>query len=358
MTIYNRYFGEESGPTEDRSLPSPLTAPEFGKVYLRRVGEEIHVQLTILAEPRGREAEGWQTGVALDASASMRGWFGRELLGKLPPEIAATYASRGWLTRKVEDGCTVQSFRPEAIQDALQARYLRKSENIVEPLAQEFIAYLAGSFDEDGGTTVIYWACGSGKELEVVGDFTEEQCRTLNMTGPRTLRFGSQTHLCPAVRYFVERFAEARHGMYLFVTDGVLDDLPDVQRYTRQLAHAIADGQRRPVKCVLIGVGNRIDEQQMLALDNLDTGTDIDIWDHKIAAEMRGLVEIFAEVVAEQKTVAARGTVYDSLGRVVWKSNDGLPGRITFTLPAGSPYFELELPNRRIRQSVEFPTVG
>ncbi len=355
MTIFNRYFGEESGPVEDYSLPSQQTAPEFGKVYLRRVGDEIHVQVTILMEPHGKDAEGWQTGVALDASASMRGWFGRELLGSLPPEVARQYAARGWLTRRVQDGCRVSLFKPEAIADACRLGHLRTSENIVEPLAREFIAYLAGGLDADGGTTVLYWAGGDGHALEVVGDFTEDECRTLTLGGPKSMSFGQQTHLLPAVQYFVDRFAEAPRGIYLFVTDGVLDDLPAVQRYTRTLARDIAAGRRPPVKCVLIGVGTRIDKAQLLALDNLDTGTEVDIWDHKIAAEMRALVEIFAEVVQEHSFVAPAGVVYDAAGQVVWKSNDGLPARLTFTLPAGSPYFILEVRDRRIHQSIDFP---
>jgi hypothetical protein len=40
---------------------------------------------------------------------------------------------------------------------------------------------------------------------------------------------------------------------------------------------------------VLIGVGRDVSEYQMRELDDLDTGTDIDLWDHKIASEMRVL---------------------------------------------------------------------
>src|SRR5262249_3722611 len=154
------------------------------------------------------------------------------------------------------------------------------------------------------GATVIYWACDDGSAYEVVGDFTAEQVRALPFTGPRQHEFGDGTRLLPAVRYFVDRFRDAKRGMYLFLTDGRLDDLGAVKSYTAGLCRDIAAGRRNFVKCVLVGVGDEIDEGQMEELDDLDTGTDVDIWDHKIAKEMRAVVEIFAEVVDENQIIA------------------------------------------------------
>jgi len=356
MTLFDRYFGDrKAADAQDYAIPSQHTAKEFGKVNVRRSGREVHIQFTILMEPEGREAEGWQTGVALDGSASMKGWYGRQLEGEVPPHAIAEYERKGWVTSRVEDGRSVRVFQRICYEDAIQRGYLRMTKNIVQDLAQEFIAYLAGGLDADGGTTVIYWACGDGKELEVVGDFTEEQCRELTIEGPVKEVFGIGTMLTPAVRYFVDRFEDADRGMYVFITDGRLDDLDAVKRYTKQLAQAIHSGQRKPVKCVLIGVGDEIDEGQMEQLDNLDTGTDVDIWDHKIATELRALVEIFAEVVNENKIVASTGAIYDSSGNRVVKFADGVPAIVSFTMPAGSPWFELEVHGQRIRQEVRLP---
>src|SRR5262245_47689561 len=104
MTLFDRYFGSKSSGDEDYALPSQHTAKEFGKVNVRRSGNEWHVQFTILMEPEGREAEGWQTGVALDASASMKGEYGRELTGSVPPHLIEEYERKRWVTRRVEDG--------------------------------------------------------------------------------------------------------------------------------------------------------------------------------------------------------------------------------------------------------------
>jgi hypothetical protein len=329
-----------------------MVAREFGEINVRRVGADLQVSFTVLKEPDGAEAEGWQTGVALDASGSMKKAYGRGLEGRLPPDVAVAYRRKGWLREEWRDGRKVASFEPEGYEQAIAQGHLQRSKNVIEPLARDFIAYLAGNLDADGGTTVIYWACGDGSACEVLGDFTADQCGTLSLSGPAQAHFGTGTYLFPAVRYFVERFRDAERGMYLFLTDGRLDDLEAVKEYTKRLAREIAGGSRHMVKCVLIGVGNGIDEAQMEELDDLDTGTDVDIWDHKIAREMRGLVEIFAEVVDESQIVAPSAFIYDATGRVVKTFADGLPARASFTMPASSPWFELEVGGERIRQQV------
>lgn len=138
----------------------------------------------------------------------------------------------------------------------------------------------------------------------------------------------------------------------MFLTDGRLDDLEQVKGYSTQLARAVAAGQRNPVKFVLVGMGNKVEEAQMEELDDLDTGTEVDLWDHKIAAEMRSTVEIFAEVVLENQIVAPTGAIYDPQNQIVKRYSDGLPAKITITLPAGTKWFELEVEGQRIRQNL------
>jgi len=175
------------------------------------------------------------------------------------------------------------------------------------------------------------------------------------LKGPQKTTFGAATRLTPAVRYFVDRFHDAERGLYVFLTDGKLDDLDDLKNYTIQLAKQIQSGKRKPVKCVLIGIGDLIDEAQMEELDDLDTGTDVDIWDHKIAKEMRGINEIIVELVDENAIVAPNANIYDASGSIVARFTDGLPARVTFAMPVTSSYFELEVGSHRIRQSVQIP---
>ena len=358
MGFLDRLLGKREREVPSHQLPSDVVCQEFGEVNVRKTPDATEVLFTILMEPTGVEAEGWQTGVALDGSGSMQGAFGKDIApgsgGEPPKNLLRDYARKGWLKVFEHQGQQIPIFSEEAKADLVSKGYFVWSKNEVEPLARQMTSYLASQLDADGGTTVIYWACGDGTEVEVVGDLTGADCETASFEGPREHRFGTGTSLTPAVRYFVDRFEDAKRGMYIFVTDGRLDDQPEVKRYTKRLARAIAGGKRNPVKCVLIGVGSEeeIDEGQMEELDDLETGTDVDIWDHKIAREMRALIEIFAEVVGEHQIVAPTATIYDDAGNVAARFADGLPAKVSFRMSPSSDAFELEVAGRRLRQTL------
>jgi hypothetical protein len=287
----------------------------FGEVNIYpAAGGRVRVTATILMEPH---KEGAQTGIALDGSGSMAKLYG------------------------VEDGSRVLS----AIFGGP-----KKLTNEVTPVAQKLCSYLAQKLDADGGTTCIYWAVGpGGGQVEVVGDLTADQAERHVFGPPRD--FGTGTQLLPAVRYFVERFKDAPWGFYVFITDGELHDLDAVMDYSRRLARDVAARRRNPLKFVLIGLGPTVNESQMEALDDLDSGVEVDLWDHKLAAEMRMLQEIFAEVVDSHTRVADNGRILDPQGRVLKDYSDvGLPGVMEFEAPAGAAYFTLEVNGQRIDQ--------
>src|SRR5205085_5633175 len=190
-----------------------------------------------------------------------------------------------------------------------------------------------------------------GGQVQEVGDFRAEEAERHVFGPPR--EFGTGTQLLPAVRYFVERFKDAPWGFYVFITDGKLHDLDAVKEYSTRLARDIAARRRNPLKFVLIGVGPAINEQQMEELDDLDTGTPIDLWDHKLAAEMRMLQEIFAEVVDKNARIADHGRILDPQGRVVKDYSDtGLPAFLEFEMPAGADYFTLDVNGNKIHQGL------
>src|SRR6185437_14848349 len=123
--------------------------------------------------------------------------------------------------------------------------------------------------------------------------------------------------------------------------------------YSRQLAKDIAARRRHPLKFVLIGIGPNVNEEQMEELDDLDTGTSIDLWDHKIAAEMRVLQEIFAEVVDKNARIADHGRILDTQGHVVKDYSDtGMSAFLEFEMPAGAEYFTLEVNGNKIHQGL------
>jgi hypothetical protein len=288
----------------------------FGEVNVHREANgSIRVWASILMEPR---KEGAQTGIAIDGSGSMRKLFGQETGGGV---VSAVFA------------------KP-------------KLQNQVAPVAQKLCSYLASTIDADGGTTCIYWAVGpNGTQVELVGDLTADQAATFDFRGPQD--FGTGTQLLPAVRYFVDRFSSAPWGFFVFITDGELFDLEEVKQYSVRLAQEVAAGRRRPLKLVLIGMGPDANERQLEELDDLETSTEVDLWDHKMAAEMRQLQEIFAEVVDRNARVADNGKILDPSGRVIKDYSDtGLPAVLRFNVPAGTQFFTLEVNGQRFNQQL------
>jgi hypothetical protein len=290
----------------------------FGEVNVHPgSGGKVRVIATILMEPH---KEGAQTGIALDGSGSMSSLYGVEEGGV------------GFLA-------SLFGFKKQA-------------QNEVTPVAQKVCAYLARKIDADGGTTCIYWATGpGGSQIEVVGDLTADQAERHVFGPPR--EFGSGTQLLPAVRYFVDRFKTAPWGFYVFITDGELHDLEPVKRYTTELAREVAAKRRNPLKFVLIGIGQSVNERQMEELDDLDTGTEVDLWDHKLAGEMRQLQEIFAEVVDKNARIADNGRILDPQGRVIKDYSDtGMSAYLEFDMPPGAEYFTLEVNGSKIHQGL------
>lgn len=337
-------------------LPSGMVAKEFGEVNVLDVPGGREVDFTILMEPTGVDSEGWQTGVALDGSMSMLEAYGRSFVAgpgapPMTPEFRAQLKAKSFIEDREVDGKLRSMLTKTGTQELTRLGY-GYTPNQVEPVARDFTAFLAERLDADGGTTVIYWACGSGREFEVVGDFTAEQCRTAPIQGPTKAGFGKATHLVPAATYFADRFADAKNGMYVFITDGRIDDLDAVKAMSVNFCREISQGRRNRLKFVLIGVGDQIDEDQMSELDDLDSGTDVDLWDHKIAKEMRQLAEIFAEVVNENSIVAPVGKLVDSRGNVIRTMSDGVPARLRFHMDAIDEWFELVIGEHRIRQAL------
>ncbi len=278
----------------------------------------MRVVATILMKP---QREGTQTGMALDGSGSMADLYSTE-----------------------EEG--------GGLFGALFGRKKQTRLNAITPVARKLTAYLAREIDADGGTTLIYWATGpGGSKVEVVGDLRAEEAEQHVFGPPR--EFGSGTQLLPAVRYFVDRFADAPWGFYVFITDGELHDLDEVKAYSTELARKVSAKQRNQLKFVLIGLGANVNEGQMEELDDLDTGTDVDLWDHKLASELTQLEVIFAEVVDKNARIADKARILDPQGKAIKDYSDtGMSAYLEFEAPAGAAYFTLEINGSRIHQGL------
>lgn len=333
-------------------IPNNLLNAAFGELNLTRHEDHISALVTILMEP---VKEGSQTGVAIDGSDSMQGAFGQtwRYTESFDQAVVDRLVREGKGEMVTSDGQSYFQTKREGFAEMQRLGIVVKSTNEIESISREVVPYLAEKIDADGGTTAIYWACGvQGDQIEMLGDLRAEEARTANYAGPAD--WGKTTRLLPAVKYFVERFADADWGFYVFITDGRLDDLAAVKEYTADLAKRIDAGQAKPVKCVLIGVGQDVDEQQMTELDDLPDELDlaVDIWDHKVASTMRGLRDIFAEVVDENAFIAPSGRVLTDTGEVAANYADGLPGVLKFKLPLSAKGFVVEVAGNRIEQKL------
>ena len=339
---------------QNYQVPNKTLNPAFGELNITPWNDRIEIVLTILMEP---VKEGSQTGVALDGSASMEGPYGRGWVyaSNVDDAVIKRLKAEGKAKSVIEDGRSLLQYTVEGWDELIRLGYVIQTDNLVEPVARDVIPYLADKIDADGGTTLVYWACGpEGDKIEEMGDLTANDAKTAAYTGPKD--WGLQTRLLPAMKYFVEKFSDAEWGFYVFITDGRLDDLEQVKNYTALLSKQIASGQINPVKCVLIGVGPDIDESQMEQLDDLPDELDlpVDIWDHKIATDMRDLRDIFAEVVDEATIVAPTGRVLDDSGKVAANFSDGVPTLLRFALPLKAKFFTLEVGPNKIEQKL-FP---
>jgi len=141
-------------------VPAIEAAEEFSNIYLKRYGDHFRVQLNLMLPPDPTLSKAWKTGLALDASASMKKSYGRRLLGNIPVELAREYKKKGWLRRETQDGRKAYTLTLEAVDNALEKGLVRLTPNVMDYLASEFIGYLAGQLDKTGNTNLIYWAGG------------------------------------------------------------------------------------------------------------------------------------------------------------------------------------------------------
>jgi hypothetical protein len=328
-------------------VPNGMLNEAFGELNITRQENCLDVVLTALIDPTQSSAgENWQTGVALDGSASMRQAFGDnyEFTREIDAEMIEQFISKGHATKKVVDGQEVLEFTESGFVAMEKDGLWQKSKNEIQVIAREAIPYLAEKLDEDGGTTLIYWACGpSGEKVELVGDLTAGEAATADYRGPS--EWGGGTRLMPAINYFLDLFKDAKMGFYIFVTDGAIDDFEEVKDFTAKLSRDIDSKTCNPVKLVLIGVGNHINRQQLEDLDDLPDVLDlpVDVWDHKIATEMRGLTDIFAELVDENLILAPSGRIMDNHNTVAKDYSDGVPALMEFQLPLDTKHFSLEV---------------
>jgi hypothetical protein len=221
--------------------------------------------------------------------------------------------------------------------------------NYVEPVAKSMLKFLAQN-SKDGDVEFAYWAVGpGGREIEEVGKVLPGMLDTIKIYPKKNM--GGSTYLMPIIDHMVnDKLRNASWAMAVIVTDGRIDDIEDVQKWTEQFAVDVHSGKRVLVKLVLIGLGKQVDTGQLEKLDDFVATVDVDIWSAKLAAEMEQLEEVFDEVMSEELKVAPSGKIIDNSGRILRVYNDFLPAKMRFKINPKSTGFKLEMPGA---QSIE-----
>jgi hypothetical protein len=344
-----------AAPDMDFIVPAADTAKDFGNIAVRKKGDRFLVQLSLMVNPINPPIKAWHTGVALDASSSMKNVYGRRLLGNIPKKLASEYEFKSWLQRESRDGRKIYTMSSEAANDALKRKLLTKSPNLMDFIAPEFIAHLAGKWDINDKTALIYWAGGTGSEIEPFDDFGEFECANLNIDGPNKMMFGTSTRIVPALKHLVDRFKDQGMGLYLFITDGRIDDLAKVKQYSLELGSQMYDNRCPPLKLIIVGIGDESDETQLAELDEINKQIFINLWDHMQVDDLQDVLAIFSEVVRENRIIAPGGTIYDGDGNVLKQYPAGMPTRVSFAVPVKSSCFEIESNGQRWHQLIKIP---
>ncbi|HND29236.1 MAG TPA: VWA domain-containing protein [Myxococcota bacterium] len=226
--------------------------------------------------------------------------------------------------------------------------------NNVEPQMRWMLEYLATK-DRNGVLRVAYWATGDGTQLELVGDLSGPQAKDFKFPGPKF--YGKGTVMLPVLRDFIAYMKEAqgkgaRQGLAVIITDSQLYDPADVKAYSRKVAEEVVAGRLPPMNFVLVGVGSKVDEEQMEEICHEEYPGLGHLWCHRVADRMEEMADLVAVLVDETMTVADHGVIYDDQGKVLRRYEGRLPAVLRFTVPESCRAFTLEVGGQRYEQPI------
>ena len=221
--------------------------------------------------------------------------------------------------------------------------------NVVEPLAQGLGKDLAGYFSEP--ISLLYWAVGvGGQEIEEIGDIAQEQFDSLDIGGP-SKRWGTGTKLMPALKYVTEYGAKgSTFALGVFFTDGFIEDEKEVREYCYSFGEKlVGEGAADWFKLVIIGVGEEVDREQLIRLDDMFEGTPlegkIDLWSSGVYSDWREVWHARGVLFGESnnQTIPGSARVVDDQGNELARYPDNVPGKIRFDVPADAAEFVIKL---------------
>jgi hypothetical protein len=236
---------------------------------------------------------------------------------------------------------------------SMREELARERDSEARPRVRPMLQYLA-SKDRNGLLRLAWWGCGpAGRDIEVVGEMSGPDVERQRFFGPRQI--GTSTALTPAledyVGYLRTQVADgARQGCAIVVTDRRIDDADEVKAFSQQVARQIGCGRLPRTNFILVGVGDRVDPEQLEHIGR-DTFPGIGpVWRHRTAADLDQVADVVAGLVDATMTVAAGGAVVDDAGRVLKIYEGRLPAVLEFDIPEDCRQFTLEVNGQRYNQ--------
>lgn len=224
--------------------------------------------------------------------------------------------------------------------------------NQVEPQMRWMLQYLAQK-DKDGLLRTAYWATGDGAQLEVLGDLDGAKSEEYKFPGPKF--YGKATILLPVLRDYIAHIREevgkgAKRGLAVIITDSQVNDAEDCKAYSAQVAKEIVAGRLPMLNFVLLGVGAKVDEEQMEEICHAEFPGVGHLWCHRVADKMEEMAELVAVLVDSTMTVGSGGKIFSDNGELIKEYEGGLPAVLEFQVPQGCKAFTLEIEGQRFTQ--------
>lgn len=229
---------------------------------------------------------------------------------------------------------------------------LGPTRNQVEPQMRWMLQYLSQK-DKDGLLRTAYWATGDGSQLEILGDLDGSKAEEYKFPGPKF--YGKATILLPVLRDYIAHIRQevsngAKRGLAVIITDSQVNDADDCKAYSAQVAKEIVAGRLPMLNFVLLGVGSKVDEEQMEEICHAEFPGVGHLWCHRVADKMEEMAELVAVLVDSTMTVGSGGKIYADSGEIVKEYEGGLPAVLEFQIPQGCKAFTLEIEGQRFTQ--------
>lgn len=232
--------------------------------------------------------------------------------------------------------------------------------NYVQGVARKLGDILC-NVSKTGKVTGFYWAMNPpGDATQIFGEYDPSGWASVNVVGPKKLiEWGAGTKLLPAIRIVCEQVhKDSEWTMGVIITDGIIEDEADCIAYCIKLGKGLAAGKTKPIKLVLIGVGEEVDEGQLERFDDMFEETDlkgqVDLWSTGLVASMQDESDIlgvlYGELMDENTTIAPSGRVEGGSGCELKSWTDGLPGKFRFTMPKGETSFVIHAGGKAVEQ--------